>query len=141
MSVSWIRSAVLAVALAVMPFQGIAATLTVLLCHGDAQAHAGHVGTVQHDHGSPDDSGHGHDHDRAKAGQHAGHGQVDGVGQPDESAGAANLMYHLCCNLSASISTSVDFAAVVPEFPVRTSAPETRHDVFVPEQPQRPPLA
>ena len=40
----WLKKLVLAAALAVMPLQGVAAALSALLCHGEAQTHAAHAG-------------------------------------------------------------------------------------------------
>lgn len=120
----------LAAALLVMPLHGIAATLTVLLCHGDAQAHAAHAG-AGHDHT-------GHDHDGHPQPSTHQHGHGDPAGSDDSSAGSA---FHLCCNLTASVPPSTSIVTQLPEFPVRALAPEILHDLFVPELPQRPPLA
>jgi hypothetical protein len=117
----WLSKVLLAAALAVMPFQGIAATLTVVYCHGDSQAHADHAPAAHHDHGD----GRTHDH---------------GQPAPDEANGNS-LMYHLCCNLSASMPLSVTFTVALPEFTDRAIVPDTLLDLYDPEQPQRPPLA
>lgn len=111
---TWHRKLVLVLALAVMPLQGVAATLSVLLCHGDAQAHAMHT---QDEHSM----------------HHYGH--------PDEGGATGNSAYHLCCNITASAPPVMTLPAVPPDFPVRALAPDPLHDLFVPEQPQRPPLA
>jgi hypothetical protein len=127
MSSSWIRKVVLAAALAIMPLQGIAATLTVLLCHGEAQAHEVHAapGHATHEHGEHA-AGHSHEHAPSDRG--------------DASGGSA-ASYHLCCNLTASMPPSIRIDAQLPDFPVRAFVPDRLHDLFVPEQPQRPPLA
>jgi hypothetical protein len=127
MSSSWIRKLVLAAALAVMPLHGIAATLTVLLCHGDSPMHGLHVAPVaSHDHG---------DHAAAHSQEHVG-------ASHDESGADSNgASYHLCCNLTASAPPSIRIDTALPDFPVRAFVPDTLHDLFVPEQPQRPPLA
>lgn len=111
----------LAAALLAVPFQGIAATLSVLLCHGDPGAHATHGASTPdaHDH-------HGHTHDSPAP-------------PADETAGG--LLFHLCCNLSASVPVSVTVAAVLPDFTLRALSPDLLPDLFDPEQPQRPPLA
>jgi hypothetical protein len=119
MSSSSIRKWVLAVAIAVMPVQGIAATLTVLICHGDAQAHATHQ-AAGHEH----QESHSHDH---------------GAGN-DEGAATGNS-YHLCCNLTASAPPSFTINTAPPHFSVQALVPDPLHDLFDPEQPQRPPLA
>jgi hypothetical protein len=118
----WLSKALLAAALVVMPFQGIAATLTVLYCHGERPAHADHAAQPHDDHG---------------AGQAHYHGQS----APDDSGSNGSLMYHLCCNLSASMPMSVTFSTALPEFNARTFDPDTLLDLYDPEQLQRPPLA
>jgi hypothetical protein len=118
---AWGRKLVLVLALAVMPLQGFTAALTVLLCHGDAQMHAMHV-PESHDHGGAD------------------HGSHHGAPQDESNAGSM-AAYHLCCNMTVSVPSSIIVPAVVPDFPVRASAPDLPHDLFVPDRPQRPPLA
>ena len=117
MSARWLKRLVLAAALAVMPLQGVAAALSVLLCHGDAQVHTLHEGG---------DHGHG--------AQQAAHQHDDG-----NPSGGGN--YHLCCHLSVTAPSTVTLPAALPNFPVRAFAPDALHDLFVPAQPQRPPLA
>jgi len=118
---AWSRKLVLFLALAVMPLQGFAATLAVLLCHGDAQMHAMHA---------PD----GHGHDGPDDGHH-------GAPQDEGNPASTNAAYHLCCNMTVSVPSSIILPAVVPDFPVRASAPDPVHDLFIPDRPQRPPLA
>ena len=119
-----IKRFVLAIALAVMPLQGIAATLTVLLCHGDAQVHEMHA------------AGHHNHDDHASA-----HSDQHGVSAQDENGAASNsASYHLCCNLTASAPASVSIDTVLPDFEARAFVPAPLHDLFVPDQPQRPPL-
>lgn len=123
----WIRKWVLAAALAVMPLHGVAAVMATLLCHGDAQTHAMHVSPMQgHDHG-------GHPHDAAD--QHDHGVATDGEG------GGSNNFFHLCCNLTASAPPTVGFSATLPDFPVQAFVPDPLHDLFIPDRPQRPPLA
>ena len=112
---SWRRKLVLVLALAVMPLQGVAATLSVLWCHGDAQAHAMHT---------QDDPEHSMHHDAL----------------PDEGGATGQSAYHLCCNIIASAPPVMTVSAVPPDFPVRAFVPDSLHDLFIPEQPQRPPL-
>jgi hypothetical protein len=116
---SFIRKLVLAAALLVMPLQGVAATLAVLLCHGDAQAHTSHSAH----HGESDHSSHSHGD------------------SSHEDGNAPSLSFHLCCNLTASAPASVTVAAYLPQFPIQSFALDSLHDSFVPELPQRPPLA
>ena len=110
------KKLVLVVVLLVLPFQGVAATVSVLLCHGDAQAHATHTS------GAPDRGMH---HD----------------GQSDEGGASGNPANHLCCHSAVSASPVVALPAALPDFPVRTLAPDLLPDLFVPDRPQRPPLA
>jgi hypothetical protein len=120
MSTSRIRRLVLAIALAVMPMHGIAAALSALLCHGDAQLHALHdQGT--HDHGSHHDGNHD--------------------SQQDDGGSKDSAVLHLCCNLTVTMPAIVTVPSVAPVFPVRALAPGTLHDLYFPDQPQRPPLA
>jgi hypothetical protein len=112
---------VLAAALTVLPLQGVAATLSVLLCHGDAQMHTAH--------------GHGNDAGASDHDQHAGD-QHEGGNAPANSTN-----YHPCCHYTASAPADLTPQALSADFPVLTPARDTLHDLFVPERPQRPPLA
>ena len=114
------RRVVLLLAFAVMPMQGVAATFAVLFCHGDSQLHALHDQDSQH---------HGSHHD----GHH--NSQQDDAGSQDNPA------LHFCCNLTASAPPVVTMPAVLPDFPIRAFAPDSLHDLFIPDRPQRPPLA
>ena len=120
---AWIRKVVVAAVIAMMPLQGIAAVLTVLLCHGDSQAHAVHQGEG-HDH---PDSAVDHQHDHGATAGHEG-----SAGEPS---------FHLCCNLVASVPPARSVDTHLPEFLARPIVPAPLHDLFVPELPQRPPLA
>lgn len=112
----WLKKLVLAAALLVMPLQGIAATLSVLLCHGGAQAHA------THENGNE------------------GHGmQYDGPSDPGVPPG--NNAFHPCCHYTVAAIPVYSLPAAPPDFSVRTFVPDSLHDLFIPEQPQRPPLA
>jgi hypothetical protein len=110
-----LKKFVLAAALVVMPLQGFAATLSVLLCHGAVQAHVVHA----NDAADPmvGDTKHGN----------------NGIGD--------SLANHPCCHNVVSAAPISAQPAAQPEFPVRTFAPDSLHDLFVPEQPHRPPLA
>jgi hypothetical protein len=103
-----------------MPLQGMAATLFVLSCHGEAQAHAVHA---QDTHGDHEHSAHHPD------------------GHPDEGGATGQSAHHLCCNVTASAPPVVTPRVAALRFPVRALALDLLHDLFVPEQPQRPPLA
>ena len=121
---TWCRKLALLLALAVMPLQGFAATLAVLICHGDQQLHAVHAQ-------------HGHDHDAEGAGHEHEHGPADGR----DSGTAGGTLYHLCCNLAAAAPPFALLPAAAPDFPVRALVPDPLHDLFIPDRPQRPPLA
>jgi len=112
----WLKKLVLAAALLVMPLQGIAATLSVLLCHGDAQAHATHENGVE---------GHGMQYD----------------GQSDPNVPPGNNAFHLCCHYTVSAPAATTLPVSLPDFPVRAFVPDSLHDLFLPDRPQRPPLA
>ncbi len=116
----WLHKLILTVALAVMPLQGLATTLSVLLCHGEAQMHA------VHEQGS-DTSASDHDH-------HAGN-------QQDVEGTSGNPAYHPCCHYTASAPATMTPQAVSIDFPTQAYTPEPLHDLFVPDRPQRPPLA
>ena len=111
----WLKNLVLAAALLVMPLQGVAATLSVLLCHGDARIPATHA-TGGHDRSAYQDS------------------------NQDEGNPTDNSAFHPCHN-TVSAPLVVTLLAAAPDFPVRAFAPDALYDLFVPELPQRPPLA
>jgi len=111
----WLKRLVLAGALVVMPLQGIASTLSVVLCEGETERHAVHA-NGGYDRGTQQD------------------------GNQDEDSTNSNSAYHPCHN-TASAPLVVTLLAAAPDFPVRAFAPDTLYDLFVPELPQRPPLA
>ena len=112
---SWMNKLVLVLAIAVMPMQGIAATLAAVLCSGEAQTFAMHE-QDGHDHGT----------------QH--HSQNDDGSTSDQIS-------HLCCHhVVSGVLVSMPPPAI-PDFPALTSAPQLLHDLFLPDRPQRPPLA
>ena len=116
----WLKKVVLAAALAVLPLQGVAATLSALLCHGEAPTHAAHAGG-SHDHGTHQD---GH-HDN----------------QQGDDDTTSNSVYHLCCHFTVSAPAVMTLLVALPDFPVRAFTPDPLYDLFVPDRPQRPPLA
>jgi DUF2946 family protein len=113
MKLWWRKLAVFLVFLA-LPLQGAAATIHALSClsHSDGQ-HAAQA----HDHGSPGSS---HDHD-------------GDTGKSDFA--------HYCCNLVASGLLVLPTAAIQAEPPILESPISLFATLFIPEQPQRPPLA
>lgn len=110
-------------ALAVMPLQGIAATASVVLCHmkngAEGTPHVMHTGGG-HGHEVNHDSHHGHDSDGSPGTQAVGHS---------------------CFHQFASALPVVMLPASMPGFQVRAFGSHTLHDLFVPDRPQRPPLA
>ena len=114
---SRLKKLVLLLAIAVMPLQGIAGTLAVLICHGEAQSHATHA---QHD----------HDHGVSAQGEHH-----------DDAGTGGDLLYHLCCHHTASGITAAFLPAAMSDFPAPATALLLLHDLFLPDRPQRPPLA
>ena len=112
----WLKELVLGAALLVIPLQGIAATLSLLLCHGEAQKLAMHA-NGGHDHGTYQDS------------------------NQDEGGTVGHHAYHPCCHFSASVPPVEALPAATLDFSVRTFAPDSLYGLFVPELPQRPPLA
>lgn len=100
--------------------QGVAAVLSVLLCHGDAQLHALHEQDA-HDHSS----------------HHDGHHNS----QQDDGPAKDAPSLHFCCNLTVTVPAVVTVPPVMPDFRVRALAPDSLHDLYFPDQPQRPPLA
>ena len=111
----WMKTLVLAAALLVMPPQGITATLSDLLCDGEAQMHAMHA-NGGHDRGTHQDS------------------------NPNEDSTSGNFAHHPCHN-TVSAPMFVTLLAAAPDFPVQAMAPDPLHDLFVPDRLQRPPLA
>ena len=114
---SRLKKLVLLLAIAVMPLQGIAGALSVLICHGEAQSHATHA-QDDHDHGASPQGGH---HDDAGTG--------------------GDLGYHLCCHHTASGVPVVFLPAATSALPAPATALLLLHDLFLPDRPQRPPLA
>jgi hypothetical protein len=110
-----LKKVVLAAALMVMPLQGVAATFTAQFCHGDTQKHAMHA-NGGHDGGT-------HQH-----------------GSQDASETDGGSVFHSCHN-TVTAPLFVALLPSVPETPVRALAPDLLHDLFVPDRPQRPPLA
>ena len=113
---TWLNRLALTVALIAMPLQGATATLSVLLCHGDAKAHVTH---------SPDGA--------AQDAQHGDHSNQGGLG--------GHPAHHPCCGHVVSAPPSLTFSGNLPDSPIRAFAPDALQDLFVPDRPQRPPLA
>jgi len=110
------RKLVLGTALLVMPLQGIAATLPVLLCHGEVQTHVMHADT-------------------------SGHHAAYGYNRPNDGGTGGNPAYYPCCHNIVYATPCAASLAVTLESPVRAFAPDDVHDLFCPDRPDRPPLA
>jgi len=108
---------VLILALAVLPLQGIAASLAKLACHAGAgeqtasvaQAHDGHQHGPQHD------------------------------SQSDDGKGAEPEQF-TCHHLTSALPV-VTLPATLADFPVWAPSSYSLPDLFIPDRPQRPPLA
>lgn len=118
----WSRRFVLWLMLAVMPLQGMAATAAMFRCHTDTTDQTSHA---MH-------SADGHSHDANDQDGHA-HGNDDSAG----SAGSG----HFCPHHFSSALPTTNLSAAIPTFQVCTSVLQALHDLFVPDRPQRPPLA
>jgi hypothetical protein len=111
----WRQLAVLLVFLA-LPLQGMAATIHALSCLSDGNGQHAAQAHV-HDRG-PHGSSHDHDGDTGKS----------------DSA-------HFCCKLVASGMLVVPTAALPAEPPTFESPISLLATLFIPDRPQRPPLA
>lgn len=112
-----LKRLVLTAALLIMPLQGVAATVSVLLCNGDAQSLSGDV--------------------RAGLDQDKYHGNT----QQNDGGTSAESAYHPCFHFAAYAPPVETLMGALPDFPPRSFAPDSSHDLFVPDRPQRPPLA
>lgn len=95
----------------IMPLHGAAADLSLLLCSGDRQ-------------------------ERVDGGQSLGLHQNH---HEDEGSTAGSSVFHPCHNMGAAAPV-VTMPGPVPDVSVRPFSPDNLYSLFVPEQPQRPPL-
>lgn len=108
---------VLILALAVLPLQGMAAAFSSIVCHdglGDPVATVTHAG-----------GGHGHG---AEHHSPSDDGQESGVD-------------HASCHPLTPVLPVVSLPATAADFPVWAPASHALPDLFIPDRPQRPPLA
>lgn len=111
----WYGKCVLLLVLTVMPLQGAAATLAGLLCDPGAQMHEPHA-NGGHDRGAHQE------------------------GDQDKDGTSGNSVWHpFHSTVFGTVAVTLTVAA--PDIPFRAFAPDSLHDLFVPERPQRPPLA
>ena len=108
---------VLILALAVLPLQGIAASLAKLACHTGAGEQTAPV-THAHD---------GHQHGSRQA------------NHSDESNGAEPEQF-TCHHLTSALPVMA-LPTMVADFPVWAPSSYALPDLFIPDRPQRPPLA
>lgn len=109
---------VLLLALALLPTQGIAMALSGLVCNVGGEQQLAHVAHSNDGHDTGPHSGTGHDDD------------------------AADVHYeNFSCNHLVFVLPAVTLPATVPDITLWVSSVHTLSDLFVPERPQRPPLA
>ena len=107
---------VVLLALAVLPVQGIAASFTKLACHTGSDEHAAAAHTQD-----------GHDH------APRGHSHSDG-------GKGVDLERSSCHHLTALLPAAT-LPARVADFPAWAPSSYALPDLFIPDRPQRPPLA
>jgi hypothetical protein len=116
--VSRAKRFVLILALAVLPIQGIGASFAKLACHGAAE---GHAAPIAHAHD-------GHEHGT----QPPSHSE-DGKGADSEH-------YYSCHHLTV-VFPAATLPATPADFPHWARSSYGLPDLFIPDRPQRPPLA
>lgn len=113
-----VKRFVLLLALVVLPAQSATAAFYGAICHGSADgqsAHLAHAGDG-HDHGAQRDS----------------HSSDDGTAEQSE---------HFSCHPLVSVLPALTLLVDAPNFSVWAIPAHGLSDLFVPERPQRPPLA
>ena len=115
------RKIALLLLLLLMPIQGIAASVSHLLCASSSAA-------------EPMDMGSGHHHDDSVAAQEHDH-------EGSSNDGNNNHAGHLSCHQVSSGIPSITVLAFVSDLPVYHPSSFTSPNLFFPEQPQRPPRA
>lgn len=109
---------VLLLALVMLPVQGIAAALSSIVCDAGSNEPTAHVAHAKD----------GHDHGAQRE------------GLPDDSD--ANIQHeHFSCHHLVFMLPAVTPPTTVSDFPVWASLSHSLPDLFVPDRPQRPPLA
>jgi hypothetical protein len=118
------RQYVLFLAVLVLPLQGMASTLSSLVCSShDGAAHAAAQVSDGHHHATAHDEAVAHDHSVGSTG-----GNTNG-----------EHSNHLCCHHFASAAPAVVNKAPNTDLPVFVPALSSLVTLFVPEKPQRPP--
>ena len=129
MASSSITKVVLAVAFAVMPLQGFAQTLAMLICLPHMAQHGHVAGQTGHSHG---ETSHVHSHDHHGGAQHEG---------SHDGTGSGNHADHFCCNVVAPGLPAVVQPLAVSLFSTPVLSPGVFHYTTFLKLPQRPPLA
>jgi hypothetical protein len=122
---TWLARLVLSIYLAVVPFQGITATVEVLLCHGEAVV------------GAADESKH---HSQYPESQDQ-HGAVVAGDTADGDSSDAAPGGHLCCQIVGAALPSRAASTEPRKFSVLPTSPDVFLYVAFLERFQRPPLA
>lgn len=105
-------------ALVMLPTQGVAMALSGIVCSSGGETPVAHVAHA------------GDDHD---------HGARSGGSHEDDGAG---IHYeHFSCNHLVFVLPTTTLPETTPDFAVWALAAHSLTDLFVPERPQRPPLA
>jgi hypothetical protein len=120
----WSGRFVLWLMIALMPMQGMAATAAMFRCHTDTTGEAPHA--MQ----SPDAHAHSHDVNEQEGHAHGSYGSAGSTGNG-----------HFCPHHFSSVLPTTTLATAISGFQVWTSTLHALHDLFVPDRPQRPPLA
>lgn len=109
---------VLLLALVVLPAQSATAAFYGAICHGSAEDNAAHVvhASGGHNHGA----------------------QHDGTSYEDDSPAQTE---HFSCHPLVSVLPAVTLLMSTSKFSSWAAWPHRLSDLFVPERPQRPPLA
>jgi len=111
---------VLLLLLLTLPTQGIAAALSGLVCDSAGEKQLAHIAHADNSHHADAQSDGSYAHDD------------DGI----------DVHYdNFSCNHLVFVLPAVMVPATVPDFPLWASSAHTLADLFVPERPQRPPLA
>lgn len=118
----WCRKLVLVLALVALPLQSIAATMTTLRCHTDGSGQVPHTMHAQdgHDHDMSHDDGHVHDFDGSTS---------------------THALDHFCFHHFASALLVIELPEAIQGFQVLGISPPISYSFFIPDRPQRPPLA
>lgn len=115
---SWKRKLAALLLMLILPLQGLAASLSPMLCHAAKNDSAA---TSVADHGEA------HNH----------HGTDTAPAQ--ESSGTSDYAGHLCCHLVFSTVPAMAVNAALPESSVYSSPDPDSPPLFVPERLRRPP--